>query len=250
VNPPVPFRVAVISPYYRETPVILRDCLDSVLTQTHPCTHFLVADGHPQDLSARKSVEHFILPRSHRDAGNTARAVGSLSAMNQGFDAVAYLDADNWYYPDHVESMVALHRATAAAVCTATRTINRLDGSLMYTDLLESNGREHVDTSCLFITRPAFRVLPVWGMMPPQLGPLCDRVMWGAIRGHRFTTAHNPQPTVAFRTQYEAHYRAIGEPPPPGAKSNADSTGVAYRWWQSLSAEDRAAWSRHMGIPP
>ena len=203
MNPPGSFRVAVVTPYYREAPEILRDCLDSVLTQTHPCTHFVVADGHPQDLSARRSVEHIILSRAHGDAGNLARAVGSLSAMTQGFDAVAYLDADNWYYPNHVEAMVALHRATGAAVCTTTRTINRLDGSLMYTDVLESNGRDHVDTSCLFVTRAAFRVLPVWAMMPPQLGPLCDRVMWAAIRGHRFTTAHHAEPTVAFRTQYE-----------------------------------------------
>ena len=44
-----PLRVAVITPYYREPLTMLRQCHDSVRTQTYPCTHFLIADGHPQE---------------------------------------------------------------------------------------------------------------------------------------------------------------------------------------------------------
>src|SRR5262245_29299152 len=102
-----PFRVAVVTPYYQEKLEVLRDCLASVAKQTFRCDHFVVADGHPQELVT--PAEHIILPRAHHDNGNTARAIGSLSAMNQDYDAVAYLDADNWYYPNHIESMVLLH---------------------------------------------------------------------------------------------------------------------------------------------
>jgi glycosyltransferase involved in cell wall biosynthesis len=249
MSPQGSFRVAVITPYYREAPGVLHDCLASVARQTHPCTHFLVADGHPQDLTVNWPVEHIILPRAHRDVGNTARAIGSLSAMNQGFDAIAFLDADNWYYPQHIELLVALHRATGAVVCSATRTIHRLDGSLMYQDG-ESNGRDHVDTSCLFLVRPAFRVLPVWAMMPPQLGPLGDRFFWRSIQGHGYRTAHSLISTVGFRTHYQVHYQVLGERPPPGTKSIAETTGVAYRWWMSLPAEERDSWSRYLGMAP
>lgn len=247
MNPQAEFRVAVVTPYYRETPEVLSQCLASVAGQTHPCTHFLIADGHPQDVAAHATAEHITLPRGHGDGGCVARAVGSLSAASRGFDAVAYLDADNWYAPGHIAAMVALHRATGAAVCSAARMIHRLDGSPMFLDR-ESDGVNHVDTSCLFVTRSAFRVLPLWGMMPPQFGPICDRVVWGFIRGHKYLTAHNPEPTVAFRSQYQAHYQVIGEVPPPGAKSNAESTGRAQAWWNSLSPEERQQWSRLMGV--
>jgi hypothetical protein len=179
--------------------------------------------------------------------GNTPRAIGSLSAMNQGFDAIAYLDADNWYYPNHVEAMIKLHQQTGAAVCTASRTIHRLDESLMFVDR-ECDGCNHVDTSCYFLTREAFRVLPIWAMMPTQLGPLGDRVMWNLIRSLGLRCAHHPEPTVAFRTQYEVHYQFVGETPPPGMKTIAESTGKAMQWWSALSQESQDDWQRRMGL--
>jgi hypothetical protein len=126
------------------------------------------------------------------------------------------LDADNWFYPNHIEAMVELHKKTNAAVCTASRTIHRGDGSLMFFDQHNSDGIGHVDTSCLIFTRAAFQVLPLWVMMPKELGPVCDRVFWQAIRARKIQCAHHPQPTVAFRTQYQLHYAALGEPAPPG----------------------------------
>ena len=245
--PTTPLRVAVVTPYHREAPALLHCCLSSVASQTHACTHFLVADGHPQDLAGHTGIEQIILPRAHGDVGNLARAVGSLSAMRQGFDAIAYLDADNWYYPNHIDAMVTLYRTSGAMVCSAARTLHRLDGSLMGTDL-ESDGVHHVDTSCLFVTRAAFQVLPLWALMPPQFGPIGDQVVWGFIQNRRFSTAHNPTPTVAFRTQYATHYQAIGEVPPPGTKTNAESTELAHVWWASLTAAERYSWCRQMDI--
>src|SRR5262249_19239467 len=148
---PTPLRVAVITPYYREPTEVLRHCHESVLRQTFPCTHLMAADGHPREDVSRWAVEHIILPGPHHDCGNTARGLRALSAMNRGYDAVAFLDADNWYHPDHIESMVDLHRRTGAAVCTASRTIHRADGSLMCAGGEESDGESHVDTSCFFI---------------------------------------------------------------------------------------------------
>lgn len=247
MTPPDPLRVAVVTPYHRESPAVLRACLESVAGQTHPCTHFLVADGHPQDPGP--GVEHFVLPHEHRDNGNTPRAVGALSAMNRGFDAIAFLDADNWYYPTHVAAMVARHRASGAVVCTAARTIHRLDGTLLFDDR-ESNGEDHCDTSCLFLTRAAFRTLPVWAMMPREMGPLCDRVMWNVIKWKGYPRSHHPTPTVAFRTRYQVHYTAVGEVPPPGTVTIDETTGAAYRWWFGLPAGERDAWSRYLATIP
>src|SRR5262249_33103168 len=136
-------RVAVVTPYCGETPEILAKCCDSVRDQTFACAHVLVADGHPQPWMEKWDGMHIVLPRAHQDNGNTARMIGAMSAVNQGFDAIAFLDADNWYEPDHIARMVALHRRTQAEVCTAGRMIVREDGSPMFVDW-ESNGIDFV----------------------------------------------------------------------------------------------------------
>jgi hypothetical protein len=54
---------------------------------------------------------------------------------------------------------------------------------------------------------------------------------------------------VAFRTSYAAHYHAIGEPPPAGAKT-IDETERCFAWWRGLKPAERAAWDRILGGPP
>lgn len=232
-------RVAVVTPYHTESEALLRQCHDSVMAQTHPATHFMVADGHPRSTVASWPVEHIVLPRAHADNGNTPRAIGSLSAISQGFDAIAYLDADNWYRPDHVALMVGLC-VGGAAIGTANRTLHRLDGSLMYCDL-SSDGRRHVDTSCVFLARRAFRLAPVWSLMPKNLSPQCDRIFWQTCLSSALPRAHSLETTVCFRTRYAAHYEYCGEPPPPGALTTWE-VNAPIRWWRAQSQEFRTEW--------
>jgi hypothetical protein len=89
-------KVAVVTPYYKESDDILRQCHESVLRQSYPCMHILVADGHPKALFyGHPKTMHVTLPQANGDQGNTPRTVGGILAEAYGFDAVAYLDADN-----------------------------------------------------------------------------------------------------------------------------------------------------------
>lgn len=74
--------VAVITPYHREDLSLIRRCHDSVLAQTVPVRHFLVADGFPRREIDAWDADHLTLSRSHADFGNTPRSVGSMSALN------------------------------------------------------------------------------------------------------------------------------------------------------------------------
>lgn len=231
-------RVAVVTPYFRERDDVLRQCLDSVAAQTGPVAHILVADGFPQDWASRAVSHHIVLPGSgHGDNGNLARAVGTAIAVAEGFDAVALLDADNWYQPDHISSLLALHRQTGAAICTAARSLHRMDGSLLAAHDRESDGVGFADTSCLFYLRQAFGLLPLWGQMP-QFGPINDRVMWAAIQSRKIATAHSGLPTMAFRTCYCAHYRHAGEVPPPDCKAQG-MIEQQIAAWNGLPGEER-----------
>jgi hypothetical protein len=214
-------KVAVITPYFNESDEYLRACHESVAAQTHPCTHFMVADGRPRALVDSWDVQHVRLPVSCADYGDTPRGVGSVLAIGQGFDAIAYLDADNWYYPHHVETLVAQHRDSGAAVISATRNLHRLDGSLLGA-CPDSEGDSFIDVNCYFLTRAAFRVVPAWWMMPSHLHVIDDRVMLAYIRRLNLSHQHCAVPTVAYRTAFAFHYRRVGERPPPGTKTGQD----------------------------
>ena len=233
-----PMRVAVVTPYFRETDETLARCRESVAAQTFQCTHIFVADGFPNQALAKRISEHIVLPHPHADVGNLARCAGALSAASSGFDAVAFLDADNWYQPDHIASLVELQISTSAAVCTSGRSIHRLDGSLLLPLDPESNGDHFADTSTHFYHRTAFHILPVWGLMARELAPIGDRIVWGAVLARKLPKAHSGRPTLAFRTQYSAHYAKAGEPPPPDAKAPQEN-GPAIAFWNAMPADER-----------
>ena len=234
-------QIAVITPYCQELDDVLRTCLESVARQTYPyCQHFLVADGFPNPLVAGWAARHIVLPNAHGDNGNLARAIGAMAAISEGYDGIAFLDADNWFREDHVARLSALHKDTGAAVCTSGRSIHRLDGTLMYIDQSESDGQSFVDTSCLCIFRAAFDLVPLWAMMPTTLSPICDQVMWQAVLERGVSRARSNEPTLAFRTRYAVHYRNIGENPPSHAKE-LDDLRLAVLRYRNMSPTERMA---------
>ena len=162
------------------------------------------------------------LPFAHNDGGNTPRVLASISAFTSGYEAVAFLDADNWYYPDHIERMVALRDRTGAAICSASRSMHRPDGSYMFDDV-KNDGRAHVDTNCLFLTREAMPLLVRWSMIAPELRTILDTVYWQTVRVSGLSYAHDPKPSVAYRTTYENDFRRLGEPLPKGVKTLEDT---------------------------
>lgn len=211
-------RVAVVTPYYRFETDWLESCCESVRAQTFPCTHILVADGFPSDAVAACGGQHITLPVRHSDWGDTPRAIGSVSAVSQGFDAICYLDIDNWYEPDHIESLVDLARRSGAAVCSSGRRLHRPDGSLLG-DCIEVDGETFIDTNCFYLTRKAYPVLHTWYLMPPRYHAAGDRVLLEAIKRRKLPRAHSGRPTVAYRTTYVHHFQRFGETPPADAKT-------------------------------
>jgi len=221
-------RVAVITPYFRESLDQLRRCHESVASQTYGnVTHFMVADGHPQDEVGLWPVRHIQLPWSHRDFGDTPRAVAAMSASSQGFDAIAFLDADNWYEPHHIETLVRRQAETGAAVVTATRNLYRPDGSFMAV-CKQSNGIDFCDMNCFFITRAAFGAIGAWAFKDPRASIIDDYILWSIIKGSNALLAHSPTPTVNYVTMWALTYIQHGEEPPPGSRCMLRSPDAPY----------------------
>lgn len=211
-------RVAVITPSYQTPRAWLDQCMQSVADQSYRCTHFLISDGDEALVPPGSAEVRFLrLPGPHGDAGNAARAAGSAVAICEGFDALAYLDADNWYANDHIQRLVDLQGRTGAAVCSTARQLVDLDSCEMGR-CPEVDGVRFVDTSCLFLTRAAFAVVAHWYLMPTAVASVSDRIVWAEIVKAGLTRAHEPTATVFYRTRYAAHYEHFGRKPPPGAR--------------------------------
>ena len=212
-------KVAVVTPYYKESDDILRQCHESVLRQSYPCTHILVADGHPKALfDGHPKTMHVTLPQANGDQGNTPRTVGGILAEAYGFDAVAYLDADNWYDPKHLEGLIAAYEANnRISLVSCKRRFYDLEGRELHVTDADEDANQHVDTSCWIVFRPAFSLLHAW-LMPKVLGPIADRIFLQKTVHERFWRFASDNRTVAFRTRYAGHYQAAGVPVPVEAK--------------------------------
>ncbi|HQU05299.1 MAG TPA: hypothetical protein PLT25_11370, partial [Acidocella sp.] len=177
--------IAVITPYYKEPDEQLLQCHNSVLAQSYPCTHILVADGFPKHIATPNRTLHVPLPMSNADYGNMPRFIGGVLAESYGFDAVAYLDADNWFEPDHLEKMLVAQRETGAALVSCKRTFRDLEGQVLPVTEIEEDSFSHVDTNCWLIARPAFGLFKYW-RAPKQVSIVVDRIFFQAAQRERY----------------------------------------------------------------
>ena len=223
-------RIFVITPYYQESLEVLRRCHDSVMGQQIEArlTHVMIADGHPRPEIDGWDVLHVRLPQAHGDNGNTPRAVGTILAETNGAEFIAFLDADNWYYPDHLSITLDAMRQTGTSVGCSWRDYFGPDGQ--HLDLMEQLEMElrHVDTSCIVLAREAFEINQLWSRMPRTLTPWCDRIIMTGLRYRRFTQCYTRRKTVAFTTIYTKHFTDLNLAPPPNHKMPPDDAMMAY----------------------
>ena len=239
-------RFAIVTPYAREPREVLERCVESVRTQTISADHFFVSDGFPQDWLDQAGVKHIRLGHAHHDFGNTPRGIGALLAVSQGYDAIGFLDADNWYDREHVCACCDVaHSAAPADVVIAKRRMLLGDG----TPLAFPEEPGHVDTNCFWFLSGAFHLLHYWANMPPPFAPFGDRVFNRMIHARRLTVRHAQATTVNYVSGWAGHYRAVGKTPPPSAKPNID-VGPAVEWICGLDPRQQRLVANRCGVHP
>ena len=227
--------VSVITPYYKESVEILRQCHESVIKQKGNFTikHFMIADGYPQKPLCKWDCFHASLPRAHNDAGNTPRGIGCILAEKINSDYITFLDADNWYHDNHIESLLSFQFQKRTAITTCFRTFHSTDGTqLNITEGAEDNMR-HVDTSCLFLHKSSFSINSIWHQMPQELWGIGDRIIMAKIVKERFSIASTQNRTVAYRTLWRNHYEQAGILPPEEAKNAEEVFKPCFEYMRS-----------------
>jgi glycosyltransferase involved in cell wall biosynthesis len=240
-------RIAALTPYYREPLEVLERCHRSVRAQTVRCEQILVADGHPRPEVDGWGARHIRLAAASADFGDTPRRIASEAAIDSGFDAVIYVDADNWLRPRHVESLLACHLGHGAALCHSARTFHRIGGTLLPL-LQQGDNVTHVDTSCLFVAREALDLLPLWGAWPRELSCIGDRMYWQAAVARGWSHAFTGALTTCYEAAHEGFYRAAGEAAPQGSRPDIDLKYL-YAWHVGLPDAERAQLDRRCGFP-
>jgi len=239
-------RVAVVTPYYKEPRAWLERCVRSVREQTAACDHLMVADGHPQDWLDAAGVRHLRLDRAHADFGNTPRAIGGQLAIAEQYDAIAFLDADNWFDPGHVQSCIEVAERTGADLVTARRRFVREDGSPMPIRYAEDDTAAHVDSNCYFLLFGAFHSIPRWLMMPRPMAMWGDRFYLASLREDGLKEARTEGTTVNYLCTWADVFRRVGETPPPFAKEGLPATRL-IDWARRLQPGDLAHVQRLSG---
>jgi glycosyltransferase involved in cell wall biosynthesis len=171
----------------------LANCLQSVQKQTFgDVEHLVVIDGEDRKPKATEILDtvlagskprHVItLPAATgKNNWNGHRIYGAASFL-ANTEFVCYLDEDNWFDPDHVESLVAAVRHTPGATWAfSLRKIVDAHGQLIALDNCESLGHlhhvfdkpddYHIDASCYLLSRTiAVAGSAVW-YRPTRVGP-------------------------------------------------------------------------------
>ncbi|MBI1260742.1 MAG: hypothetical protein GC184_03365 [Rhizobiales bacterium] len=210
-------KVAVITPYFKESEFQLKRCYESVKQQSQSIEidHYFVADGHPSSLVETFDAKHIILPVGSADSGNTPRGIAGILIRNADiYDAACYLDADNFFMPEHLESLLP-HLAQCDVLCTKRSFYDVNGRHLPGAYDTDENNLAHVDTNCLILSKSSFDALDFWPKIPRKVAYIGDRIFLSFLRrsgNRRFKFVD--QRTVGYETQWKHHFDYAGMEPP------------------------------------
>jgi glycosyltransferase involved in cell wall biosynthesis len=140
--------------------------IDSVANQTIPTEHLIVVDG----MDVWKKLDgvwplrciHMTLPENVGGGGWYGHRVYAAMPLMVNADYILFLDEDNWFEPNHVETMIAKIKSKDLMWSYSLRRIVDESGQYVFDDDCESLGRnptyyDHtlnfVDTNCYCFKR-------------------------------------------------------------------------------------------------
>jgi hypothetical protein len=193
-------KICVVTPYHEENAVWLLQAHASVKAQMAAARHILVCDGSTPAQIPNFQGTHILLRRNYRDHGNTPRLIGCYNAITQDADAIAFLGADSWFYPDHLWSLSELATSTRLDAVASARMLHRPDGTPLM-KCPKVDGQTYIDSSCLLVLKPAFKHLIAWVLQDQEAAAETAQVLWRLLREAGTRMAFMDRPTVACRVQ-------------------------------------------------
>jgi glycosyltransferase involved in cell wall biosynthesis len=194
----------------------LRKCVESVQGQIYPdVEHLLVVDGADRAAAVgerlsgvatgRRTLHTLTLPYATGKEKWLGHRIQGASAFLCNTEYVCYLDEDNFFDADHIESLMAAMGSTGAVWAFSLRKIVDEKGNVIVLDECESLGNLHpiytnesaflVDANCYLLKRElAVKLGPSWYAPARQRGrPDRDSIVC------RYLLKHFPKPACNLR---------------------------------------------------
>jgi glycosyltransferase involved in cell wall biosynthesis len=203
-------KVAVVTPTIASEHLV--KCIDSVDKQTYEdIVHYIFIDGCQYEPKAREilvgsSKTRMIELEENVGKGWYGHRVYAACSFLVNADVICYLDEDNFFEPNHIETVVKKLQEGNDWVYSL-RNIHDKEGKFLCEDNCESLGKwpvyfnpevHHIDTSCFAVRRDvAVRIGHAWY---GQWG--ADRQFFGALKTHF--------PKYSCTNQYTTNYRLDG----------------------------------------
>jgi len=193
----------------------LKQAILSVLDQSVEARPWVIVDGEEHwhtasnaaisdiwDERGAECINLTVLPENTHQGVHFGHRIHAAFTHLVNTEHIAYLDEDNWYQPDHLESLLNLK----AGIACSYRGLYDQDGKFIKDDLMDScgpksnyQGEFFTDTSCwLFRTKVAVQFAHAWNLSLPAPGgrTFSDEVYttYGAV-GCTY------QPTLCYRTR-------------------------------------------------
>jgi glycosyltransferase involved in cell wall biosynthesis len=175
----------------------LQRTIDSVAAQTYQCQHYVVSDGVP---TPNITSNAWLIPLPKKTGGNGVMngAICAAAGFLVTEDYICFLDDDNWFDPDHIETM--MQAIGDKAYCYSLRKL--YDGDTFYAnDDGESLGHHGamVDVNCfLFKREVCCGIAPLWYHSNGKL-MIGDRMVWQALKDNNTPWAATGRYTVNYR---------------------------------------------------
>lgn len=179
----------------------LKQTIESVRAQTVPCTHYVFWDGIPVpfNIDYGWQIDSIALPYKTGGNGMMNGGIIAASAYLVTEDLICWLDDDNWFEPDHVETLLAAKEDKPYAY--SLRKLVEPDGTLFDYDDFESLGIHSgfIDLNCYLMDRGlAAQIAPLWYRTTGEL-MVGDRFVYEALRQNNLPFGETGKYTVNYR---------------------------------------------------
>jgi glycosyltransferase involved in cell wall biosynthesis len=192
----------------------LRDVIQSIDKQTYKnIQHLVVIDGIEREEKSKKILDGYdcdlvTLPyATGKDQYNGHRIYGAMTYIARG-DLICFLDEDNWYEENHIESLVGVINAGNQWAYSLRKIVSQ-DGQYICNDDCESLGKwksvlddNFIDVNCFMVPRgPALGFSPFWYRRArhPQEQPEVDRILSPFMMQNLKTFDTNGEYTINYR---------------------------------------------------
>ncbi|MGX2969997.1 glycosyltransferase [Ursidibacter sp. B-7004-1] len=191
--------------------------IDSVKQQSYPCKHYVFVDGEQYHQQAKIILDKYpdviatYLPMNTGADGWTNSSINAIAPFLVKEDIICYLDDDNWYERNHIESGVSLLQDDSYDFAFSLRNLYDSKKEFITKDCIESIGfyksalpkpikldinvfdkkhtvsinmskESHVDTNCFFLKKE----VAIFTSKNWVAGKDNDTQVWNALRNNKF----------------------------------------------------------------